>query len=111
MHARLEDIDRLILDIHAAPLDEKRWAGIVHALSGIVRADRAMLFSVPVGRCEEFWNVLSEVDPGLPRDYALEFAPEDSWALAARRLTAPMAGRIVAGDELVDPTVVSPAAT
>jgi DNA-binding CsgD family transcriptional regulator len=102
MHARLEEIDRLILDIHSAPLDEKRWEGIVHALSGIVHADRAMLFSVPMGRCEAFWHVVSEIDPSLPRDYALEFAPEDSWALAARRLPAPMAGRLVTGDELVE---------
>jgi DNA-binding CsgD family transcriptional regulator len=102
MKSTLEESDHLIRAIHAAPLDETRWNGIVDSLRVDLRADSAMLFSVPVGRCPGFWNVLSQVDPDMPRDYALEFAPEDSWALSAKHLPGPMAGRIVTGDELID---------
>jgi len=97
-----EAIDRLILDIHAAPVDEARWPGVVRNLATMLNADRAMLFSVPTGRCESFWNVVADMDPSFTRDYAIEFAPEDTWALAAKRLPAPIAGRIVHGDELVE---------
>jgi DNA-binding CsgD family transcriptional regulator len=102
MRTTPEEIDRLILDIHAAPLDETRWVGIAQSLSAIVNAESAMLFSVPLERCATFWNVLWQIDPTFTRDYGLEYAPEDPWALAARHLPSSMVGRIVNGDELID---------
>jgi DNA-binding CsgD family transcriptional regulator/PAS domain-containing protein len=101
MRIRIEDIDRLILDIHAAPLDDSNWQRIVDDMTRMVGADQSMLFSVPMQLCNEFWHVLSQVDPQMPQDYASEFSPEDPWALAARRLPVPMTGRIVTGDELI----------
>lgn len=101
MSVRSEDIDGLILDIHAAPLDEARWPSILVTLRHLVQADQAVLFSVPQAQCETFWHVGSQTDPELTREYALEFAPEDTWGLAAKRLPSPLAGRVLMGEELI----------
>ena len=101
MSARLEDLDGLILDIHAAPLDETRWPGVIDAVRRRVNADQAVLFSVPQTRAVDIWHVGSQTDPELTREYALEFAPEDAWGLAAKRLTGPIAGRVLTGEELI----------
>jgi len=102
MHVPIEDVDRLILNIHASALDENRWPELISELCCTMEASGTMLFSVPTARCGEFWNVLSGIDPNMPREYAREFAPEDPWALAAKHLPAPMAGRVVTGEELID---------
>jgi len=105
MSVRSEDIDGLILDIHAAPLDEARWPSILGTLRHLVQADQAVLFSVPQAQCETFWHVGAQTDPELTREYALEFAPEDTWGLAAKGLSSPLAGRVLTGEELIPRSV------
>src|SRR5205823_1004309 len=80
MHTR-PNIDRLILDIHAAPLEPDRWQQVVETMRNALNADRAFLFSVPTRRAEEFWNVGSEMDPAIGHEYGQEFAAEDVWML------------------------------
>src|SRR5256885_2261195 len=95
------NIDRLILDIHAAPLEPDRWQQVVETMRNALNADRAFLFSVPTRRAEEFWHIGSEMDPAIGHEYAQEFAPEDVWMLEAKRRRAQV-GLISTGEELVD---------
>jgi len=95
------NIDRLILDIHAAPLEPDRWQQVVETMRNALSADRAFLFSVPTRRAEEFWHIGSEMDPAIGHEYAQEFAPEDVWMLEAKRRRAQV-GLISTGEELVN---------
>jgi DNA-binding CsgD family transcriptional regulator len=98
---RTEEIDQLILDIHATPLDEERWPTVLDAVRQAVGAHQAMLFSLPRRPGEAFWNVLSECDPAMPLEYAQEFALEDSWRQASRRMAGRLTGRVLMGEELL----------
>jgi len=94
------NIDQLILDIHAAPLDPARWKQVVDAMRCTLNADRAFIFSVPTYREEDFWHVGSEMDPTTSIEYAQEFAPEDVWMLEVKRRKAET-GMISTGEELI----------
>jgi DNA-binding CsgD family transcriptional regulator len=95
------NIDQLILDIHAAPLDENRWPAVLDSVRRAVGAHQAMLFSLPKQSGEAFWRVLSECDPAMTLEYAQEFAVEDSWWRASRRFAGPLTGRVFTGEELL----------
>jgi DNA-binding CsgD family transcriptional regulator len=60
------------------------------------------LFSVPLAQCHAFWNVSAEIDAASTKDYALEFAREDVWMAAVRKVRSPITGRAFTDEELID---------
>jgi DNA-binding CsgD family transcriptional regulator len=97
-----QDIDRLILDIHAAPLEPARWQQVVTSLCQIHGAGKAQLFSIPIVRGASFWNVSAGVSPEANAEYSAQFAHEDVWVIGGRRHNATLAGTIAVGEELID---------
>jgi DNA-binding CsgD family transcriptional regulator len=98
-----DEFDRLILDIHSAPLDPAQWPRVVDRIGRLVAAERGLLFAVPQRAGEEFWHAAANMDPRCLNDYAMEFAPEDTWMLAHRARRTPLvAGGVSTGEELVD---------
>jgi DNA-binding CsgD family transcriptional regulator len=105
MRPRQDEFDRLILDIHSAPLAAERWPPVVDQIRRLVDAERALLFAVPQRVGEEFWHAGANMDPGTLNDYAVEFAPEDAWMLGQKaRQPTPLPGLVSTGEELVDRT-------
>jgi DNA-binding CsgD family transcriptional regulator len=102
MTDRQEDIDRLILDIHAAPLETDRWQHVVESVCRLVGAEQALLFSVPQSRGLPFWNISFRMNPEVTAEYAAEFAPEDVWMLEVSNRRATRPGTIFTGEELID---------
>lgn len=96
------DIDRLILDIHAAPLEPDRWHGVLESLCEIHRAENGQLLSIPATRNAPFWSISRGVSDEAKADYAAEFGPEDVWVIARRARNENAAGTISAGEELID---------
>jgi DNA-binding CsgD family transcriptional regulator/PAS domain-containing protein len=102
MTDRQEDIDRLILDIHAAPLETDGWQGVVESVCHATGADKGLLFSVPRTLGTTFWNVSWEMSPDVTAEYSVEFAPEDCWMLEVQSRGATSPGTLFTGEELIE---------
>jgi DNA-binding CsgD family transcriptional regulator len=102
MTDRQRDQDRLILDIHSAPLEPERWHTVVDSLCQIHHAEKAQLFSAPQMGQTSFWSVTTEVNPEANAEYAAEFASEDVWMLAGQRRNSFSTGLISLGEDLID---------
>jgi len=98
------DIDRLILDIHAAPLEPSRWRGVLQSLCQIHDAEKGQLLSIPATRNASFWSISTGVSDEAKAEYVAEFAPEDVWVRARRARNEDSAGVVSVGEELVERT-------
>ena len=98
----MADIDRLILDIHAAPLVPHRWADVLESLCRLQGADKALLFSVPEVQGADFWSVSAGLPAAALAEYSVEFAREDVWLREATRRGATAAGTLFTGEQLIE---------
>jgi DNA-binding CsgD family transcriptional regulator len=96
-----EQLDQLILEIHAAPLDGGSWQSVVRSVAGATGADSALLFAFPTAPGLPFWNVSMGISPELLAPYATEFAAEDVWSCASVRRGLTHAGVTLTGEQLI----------
>lgn len=96
-----EQLDQLILDIHAAPLDEGKWRSVVRSVAAAVCADKALLFAVPTLPGVPFWNVALEVSEESLGQYAAEYAQEDVWIAETVRSGRTKVGMVHTGEQLI----------
>ncbi|MDE2250409.1 MAG: helix-turn-helix transcriptional regulator [Gammaproteobacteria bacterium] len=102
MNATAENINQLILEIHAAPLAPETWPTVVDRIRQMQGADKALLFSVPEAPGAEFWSLSTGISEQVLREYSTEFAREDVWLHAVQLRGATQAGTICTGEQLID---------
>jgi DNA-binding CsgD family transcriptional regulator len=97
-----EEMDRLVLDIHAAPLDAERWPKVVDSVCRVTGAEQGVIFSVPRIRGATFWSISTGVSSEAKAQYSVEFALEDVWLLEVESRGATAPGTLFVGEELID---------
>jgi DNA-binding CsgD family transcriptional regulator len=102
MNDRQEDLDQLILDIHASPLDPGRWHSVLESICRIHRAEKGQILSTPLAPDSSTWSVSVDVTPEATADYIAEFAAEDIWIREGIRRDISTEGTISLGEALID---------
>jgi hypothetical protein len=96
-----DDLDSLILRIHAAPLQPERWADVVEELRRLADAQRALIHAPTPHDPSGYWCVTAQWAPEAILEYARDWAHQDPWAEGAHRRGLTSAGLVYPDDAVV----------
>lgn len=97
-----DDLESLILRIHAAPLQPALWASVVEELRCLLGAQRALLHAPTPHNPAEYWCVPARYDSETMVEYARNWAHQDAWSEGARGRGLTVTGMSYADDAMVD---------
>lgn len=97
-----DDLESLVLRIHAAPLQPSLWAAVVEDLRCMLGAQRALLHAPTPRNPADYWCVPARYDPETMTEYARNWAHQDLWSEGARSRGLTVAGMSYTDDAMVD---------